>query len=138
MASIIYDSVSEDMAEGNLDFDTHSFYAMLTSSSYTESKSAHSKRSDVTNEVVGAGYVSGGIPVSVTVARVGSTTTITLGSAVFTGVSVTARKCVYYRSRGGAATADELVGCNECGSDLSGTNVEITVNASSIQLVNNS
>lgn len=119
MASLIYNSMPEDMAKGNIDFDSHDIYALLVTSDYSEDKSGHAKRSDVTNEVEGGGYPAGGVQVVVTVTKDSELdeTRIELGQAIFDSVTLTARKAIYYRRRGGAASADELIACNDFGED---------------------
>jgi hypothetical protein len=70
MASLIYTSFFEDLARGAIDLDTDTFWVMLTTSSYTENKDTHTKRSDVTNEVAaGGGYSAGGQVVTFTVTK---------------------------------------------------------------------
>ena len=49
MASLIYNSLLEDIATGAVDLNTDTFKAMLVTDSYTADKDAHTKRSDVTN-----------------------------------------------------------------------------------------
>jgi len=75
MASLIYNSVLNDIARSNVDFDTDTFKTMLTTSAYTENKDTHAKRSDVTSEVVGTGYTAGGTTVAVTVAAIDTAST---------------------------------------------------------------
>ena len=60
MASLIYNSAIDEMARGDIDFDTDTFKAMLVTSSYTPNKDTHDFRDDVTNEVSGTGYTAGG------------------------------------------------------------------------------
>ena len=67
MASLIYNSCLNDMATGAIDFDTDTFKIMLVTSSYTPNKDTHTKRSNVTNEITGTGYTSGGTTTTVTV-----------------------------------------------------------------------
>lgn len=112
MASITYYSCGEDMAKGAIDFDTDTFKAMLVTSSYTPSQ-AHSKRSDISNEVSGTGYTTGGQSVSVTVTRSSGTVSITFGSVTWASPvsGFTARYAVIYKARGGLSSADELVCC---------------------------
>jgi len=45
---------------GALDLDTDTIKVMLVTSSYTADQDAHTKRSDITNEVSGTGYTAGG------------------------------------------------------------------------------
>lgn len=138
MPSLIYNSVFEDQARGAIDFDTDTFWVMLTTSGYSENKDTHLKRSDVTNEVTGTGYTAGGQSVTVTVTKdtVNDRLDVSLGGAIWPSSTITARKAVYYKRRGGAATADELVMVNDFGSDVSSTAATFTLNASTLRIQN--
>lgn len=135
MASLIYTSFWSDLATGAIDLDTHSFKAMITTSAYGESKT-HNRRDDVTNEVTGSGYTSGGVAVTCSVSTSGTDTIYTLGAATFTAVTLTGRKLVYYRARGGAAADDELIAVNDRGSDFTVSGDDITIAASTITVPN--
>ena len=144
MASIIYTSVLEDMTRGAVDFDTDTFKVMLVTSSYTENKDTHTKRSDITNEVSGTGYTAGGTAVVPTIAKDTSTdrVTITFPSVTWPTSTITARKAIYYQSRGGASSADELVCCNDefggtgVSADVTTSAATFTLNASSVRFQN--
>jgi len=129
MASLIYTSAIEDMARGAVDFDTDTFFVMLTTSSYTENKDTHTKRSDITNEVTGTGYTAGGQAVVPTIAKDTATdrVTITFPTVTWPSSTITARKAVYYKRRGGAASADELICVND---EFGGTGVSADVTTS--------
>lgn len=132
MASLVYNSCIRDAVVGNVDFDTDTFKMLLVTSSYTASKS-HSKRSDVTNEVSGAGYSTGGNACSVSVAAVDNVNNdveISFTVTSWTSATITARAGVIYKSRGGASSADELVGYVDFGSDVSSTNGTFAVTVS--------
>jgi hypothetical protein len=139
MASIIYNSCLEDEARGAIDFDTDSFKAMVVTSTYTENKDTHLKRSDITNELSGGNYPAGGIAVtcSITKDTANDRVDITLGGGTigsnFTG---TGRKLVYYKSRGGASSADELIACIDWGSDVVTVNGTLTITASTLRKQN--
>jgi hypothetical protein len=134
MASFAYTSFEDDVHRGNIDCDTDTFYVLLTTSTYTENQGTHTKRSDVTNEVTGTGYTAGGAAVTVTVTKDTGLQRITLslGGASWPSSTITARKAVYYKRRGGAATADELVAVNDFTSDVISTAGTFTLNASTI------
>jgi hypothetical protein len=135
MASLIYNSALRDEAIGSIDYDTDTFYAMLVTSTYTENKDTHDKRNHITNEVTGTGYTAGGSPVAVTVAAVDTTNdrvVLNFGAVTWPSSTITARKAVVYKRRGGAATADELVYVNDFGSDVISTNGTFTLPASTI------
>lgn len=139
MASFPYNSTVDDMAEGRINFAADTFKCLLTTSGYTEDKDAHSKRSDVTNELAATGgYVAGGFEVTVSVARddANDRTNITLGGFTVPSATITARKAVYYKSRGGAASADELVAVIDFGTDYGGTNVNWTLLDQTLRLQN--
>jgi hypothetical protein len=126
MADIIYDSFLPDALNGNCNT-THTFKGILVSAGYSESRS-HSKRSDITSEISGPGYSTGGATVSLSVA-VNTTThvvTITIGPCSWPNSSLTARKMIVARARGGAASADELVCCVDNGTDVVSSNGTLT------------
>lgn len=111
----------DDMAEGRIDFDTDTFYNLLVTNTYSPNKKTHTKRSDVTNEVVGTGYVAGGqaSAATVTLDTVNDRCDITFADNSWLTSTITARACVYYKRRGGASSADELVFYGDFGSDIS-------------------
>lgn len=124
MASLNFDSMLDDVAKGNINFSTDTFYAMLVTSTYVPNKTTNLKRSDVTNEVVGAGYTAAGVQVAATVAKdtVNNKETVTFANPSWANATITARGIVIYKHRGGAATADELVSYVDFGADVASTN----------------
>lgn len=138
MASLIYNSFYDDVARGNINPSVDSFKVMLVTSAYVEDKDAHLKRSAITNEVTGTGYTAGGIAVTVTVTKdtVNDRVDIGLGSVTWTTSTITARKAVYYKVRGGASSADELVAVVDFGSDYTSSNGNFTVGAGTIRIQN--
>jgi hypothetical protein len=138
MPSLIFNRALEHWARGQIDFDTDTFRVLLTTAAYAEDKDAHDFRNDVTNEVVGAGYTAGGsvATVTVTLDTVNDRLDITLGGTTWPSSTITARKAVYYKARGGASSADELVAVNDFGSDVVTTAGTFTLNASTLRLQN--
>lgn len=138
MASLLFNRMLELWARGNIDFDTDTFRVMLTTSAYTEDKDAHDFRSDVTNEVSGTGYTAGGniATVTVTLDTANDRLDITLGGTTWPTSTITARKAVYYKARGGAASADELIAVNDFGSDVISVAGTFTLNASTMRITN--
>lgn len=137
--SIIYDSALYDIETGAMDMDTDTFKCMLVNSTYAAiadatKKRTHTKRSDVTaNEVTGTGYTAGGASCTVTV--VNDTTNdrcdTTLGAPTsWTTSTITASGAVYYKSRGGAASADNLVAYVDFGGSLASTAGTFSLTAS--------
>ena len=117
MASIIYDSFLADVFSGAANT-SHAYKGLLTTSSYAENRATHSKRSSVTNEVAATGgYTAGGVALTLT-ATLNTTThvlTLTIPTVTWSNSTITARKLIVYRARGGASSADELVCCVDNG-----------------------
>ena len=131
MASVIYDSFIADVFAGTCTT-ASSYKGMLVTSSYTEDRGAHSKRSSVTNEVAATGgYTAGGVALTLT-ASLNTTThilTLTIPTATWASSTITARKLIVYRTTGTAAN-DNLVCCVDNGSDLISSSTTMTWNAS--------
>lgn len=139
MASLIYDSALDDAARGNIDYDTDSFKCMLVTSAYTPNKATHTKRSDVTNEVAATGgYVAGGFAATVAPTKdtVNHREDISLGGISIPTATITARGAVYYKARGGAASADELVAYIDFGADITSTAATWALTASTFRTQN--
>lgn len=132
-ASLVYNSFLDDVFAGAI-VKTDTIKCMLTTSAYTENKDTHTKRSDITNEVTGTGYTAGGAATTFTVTKdtANDRITITVGAQTYASSTITARKQVCYKSRGGASSADELLLVNDLGSDVVSTAGTFTVNASTI------
>lgn len=138
MASLIFTSFFEDLARGAIDLDTDTIRVMLTTSGYTEDKDAHLKRSSITNEVSGTGYTAGGATAAITITKdtANDRLDVTLGGASWSASTITARKAVYYKSRGGAATADELIAVIDFGADVVSASGTFTLGASTLRIQN--
>jgi hypothetical protein len=139
MASLIYDSCIDDVANDLINFGSDAFYCMLVTSSYVANKSTHLKRSDVTNEVAAAGsYVAGGFVAAVVPVKdtVDSQENISLGAISIASATITARGAVYYKHRGGASSADNLVAYIDFGSDIISTNGTWALTASTLRIQN--
>ena len=132
MASLIYNSCLDDTVKGAIDFDTDTFKMILVTSSYTAAKT-HAKRSDITNEVSGTGYTTGGNAAAATCTKdnVNNREDITFAITSWTTATITARAGVIYKSRGGLASADELVAYVDFGTDVTSTAGTFSVTISS-------
>lgn len=123
MATMIFDSCIDDTVRGAIDWDADTFKALIVTNTYTPNQGTHTKRSDVTNEVTGTGYTAGGVAVTATVTK--DTTNhrvdITFSDPSWATATITGRGLVIYKSRGGVATADELVCAIDNGSDVTST-----------------
>jgi hypothetical protein len=120
MANVTYNSFKRDIMNGSIDLDTDTIKVMLVTSAYTPDQDAHTKRSDITNEVSGTGYSAGGSALAnktVTVDNTDNEGVFDADDVTWTDASITARGAVVYKSRGGAATADELICYVDFGAD---------------------
>lgn len=138
MASLIWNSCLDDMANNNIDFGADTFYGMLLTSSFTPNKDTQTKRSDLSNEASGAGYTAGGAAATVTVTKdtANDRIDISLGAVSWAASTITARYLAYYKHRGGASSADELVALVDFGSDVSSTAGTFSVTASTLRMQN--
>jgi hypothetical protein len=137
MANLIYNSFLRDIQNGTIDLDTDTIKLMLVTSAYTPNIDTHTKRSDVTNEVVGTGYTAGGVTLAgktVTQNNTDNTGVFDADNITIPTSTITARAGVLYKSRGGASSADELIGYLDFGSDIISTtgDFNITFNAAGI------
>ena len=138
MASLIYNSAVDDMARGAIDADTDTFKVMLVTSAYSPNKDTDLKRSAVTNEVSGTGYTAGGVTSACTVTKDTANDRVTLSFAAVNWATstITARAAVIYKSRGGLASADELVCYVDFGGDVSSSSATFSLGSSTITLLN--
>jgi hypothetical protein len=107
---------------GALDLDTDTIKVMLVTSSYTADQDAHTKRSDITNEVSGTGYSAGGSALAnkaVTADNTDNEGVFDADDLTWSTSTITARGAVLYKSRGGASSADELLCYIDFGADKS-------------------
>jgi hypothetical protein len=138
MASFIYNTGLYKGLTGAVNFATDTFKVMLTTSAYVADKDLHAFRSSVTNEVTGTGYTAGGVVTAVTVNQdnTNDRIDITFGAVSWPTSTITARYAVYYKSRGGAATADEIIAIDDFGSDVSSTAATFSLAASTLRVAN--
>lgn len=133
MANIIHNSFKRDIANGSIDLDSDTIKAMLVIG-YTPDNTAkrtHTKRSDVTSFEIasGGGYTTGGVALAnktVTVDNVNDRGVFDADDLAWSG-TLTASGLIIYKSRGGASSADELVGFWDFGSSRTSTGGAFTV-----------
>jgi hypothetical protein len=141
MAATCYNSLKRDIAKALIDLSADTIKVMLVTSSYTQDIDAHTKRSDITNEVVGTGYTAGGSALAnktVTANNTSDKGVFDADDLSWAAATITARGAVLYKSRGGAASADELIAYYDFGSNIvsTGSTFLITWDATGILLIN--
>lgn len=135
----LFNSAMRDEAMGNINYNADTFKVMLLTSTATPNKDTWLKLSDVTNEVSGTGYTAGGKESTVSVGSTDTTNDrvdVTLGAVSWTSSTITARYAIYYKSRGGASSADELVACINFGADVITTVDTFSLTASTLRKTN--
>jgi hypothetical protein len=139
MANVLYHSFKLDIINGNIDLDTDTFKVMLVTSAYTPSIDINSKRSAVTNEVSGTGYTACGQALankSVAAENTDNEGVFDADDVTWAGSTITARGAVLYKSRGGAASADELIMYIDFGSDQISASGNFTITWNSEGILN--
>jgi hypothetical protein len=127
MAGFYFDACRGDLWAAK--HDTAQAYKMMLVSAIPARSAA--KRSDIANEIAGAGYTAGGTAVTLTPSLNAGAhiESITHSQAQWVGVTIPAGVAggVVYRARGGAATADEVVGFVEITGGVSGVGITYMV-----------
>lgn len=137
MANAIFNSFKRDIANGSINLATDAVKIMLVGSAYTPNIDTHAKRSDVTNEVSGAGYTAGGVALvnkAVTMNTTSDKGVFDADDVTLSNATITARGAVLYKARGGASSADELIAYLDFGADITSTagNFNIAFDANGI------
>jgi len=107
--------ISQSASGGSVDLDTDTIKLILLTASYTPDQANHDFRDDLgANEATGgSGYPAGGFTLA---SKTLAATSLTLNwdaadiSQAITGGPFAFRYGVFYKSRGGTAAADEIVG----------------------------
>ena len=140
MASLIYNNALWNQVKGTIDFDTDTFKCMLLTNAYTPNKDTDNFLNDVeAHQVTGTAYTAGGAAATVSVAAIDTANDrveVTLGAVSWPASTITARYGVYYKSRGGASSADELIAVIDFGSDIASVGGTFSLTASTLRFQN--
>lgn len=137
MANVIYNSFKKDNASALIDLETDAFKVMLVTSTYVPNIDTHSHREDITNEVVGTGYVAGGKSIAnptVTQDDANDRAVWDGDDVVWAASEITARGAVIYQDVGTAAT-DRLVTYLDFGTDQTSTGGDFNLNFNAIGIM---
>lgn len=139
MANAIFNSFKRDLMLAGINLSTDTIKMMLVTSVYTPNIDTHTKRSDVTNEVVGNGYTAGGITLSGKTVTQNNTTNkadFDADNITIPNATISARGGVIYKSRGGLATADELIAYVDFNSDIISTGGDFIITFDALGVLN--
>jgi hypothetical protein len=140
----LYDIFRRKQASGNgaVNLTSLTVKAMIVTSGYSVNQNTHDFRDDLgANEVTGTNYVAGGATLANPVVSLSGAGLVTVdfddpaawaasGSGFTNG-----RRVIVYIARGGAASADELIGySDDFGADLGnvGADLQLSLNASGL------
>lgn len=110
MASANFRNLARALAKADIDFDTNTFKVLLVSSVPSESNlDTWANRSDVTNEITGSGYTSGGVAQAFTLGALDTTNnrqpiTYSDNATAWTSATISAVGSIIYKNSGVAAT----------------------------------
>lgn len=124
MSNAVFNATKKYSLNGALDWDTDPLYASLHTSAYTPNIDSHAFRSDLSAEVVGAGYTAGGQALTSKVVSQDNTNDRAVFDSddpTWPGASLTARGVVLSKHRGGPTSADELGPYWDFGADITAT-----------------
>lgn len=132
MASLVYNSMLDDLVKGSINFNSDTFKVMLVTDAYTPNKDTHTRKNQVTNEVTGTGYTAGGQTSAVTITPdlTNDREDLSFATVTWTSATITARAAVIYKDTGTASTSP-LVAYVDFGSNVSSTNANFAVSFSS-------
>jgi hypothetical protein len=120
----VYGQGALNVLTGSIDLNTDTFKLMLATNAYTPDIDTHDFRNDVTPEVTGTGYTTGGVTLTTVTATYDSANNrvkFDADDVSWTTSTITARYAVIYKSRGGASSADELLLYIDFGADVVST-----------------
>jgi hypothetical protein len=132
-AAIWYGNSVQNFFDGTetLDWDTNTIKVSLHTSTYTPDRDADDYHDDATNEVAnGNGYTTGGQAITTPTVSFDSATDETRLDAddpAWPASSFTARTAVWYKDKGGASSADPLIGYLPFGSDVTVSSGTLTI-----------
>ena len=125
-----------DLLNGDLDFAVDSYKMMLVGVGYTANKDAHDRRNDVTSEITGSGYTTGGNVASCAITSDTNKKIITFSAVSWPSATFTAAGGVIYKSRGGASSVDELLMYLDFGGEVISNGGTFSVSSSVLSLTN--
>lgn len=122
-----------------LDWDTNTIKCLLTTSAWTPNQDTHASLTDITNEVTGTGYTTGGATLTTkTNATSLNVMTLDADDVAWASSTITARRAVLYDSTGGGTNGTRpLILWVDFGADVASTSATFTIvwNASGIATI---
>lgn len=133
-----YNSYKKDVLSGNIDWENDTIKVALTTSSYTPDIDTHSFFDDITNEVSGTGYTTGGATLSTSAPTQDDTDNEGVADATdltWSSSTITARYAIIYKSTGTASTSP-LICYVDLGGDTTSASGNFTLSWNSEGIIN--
>lgn len=134
MAQFTFDSFWAFVADGTIDLNTDPVHVYLLDNTYSPVKDAHDTMADVTGEIVATGYTAGGIITTVSLSSTLTRRVWSFASVSWAGFTGSADAAVWALNRGGAASADQLIGYRDFGGTVSITAGTFNVASAAIRI----
>lgn len=144
----LYDEFRRKQASGSggVNLVSGTVKLMLVTGSYTPNQNTHDFRDDLgATEVSGTGYTAGGNTIGTITATKDGSGNVTIDGndpatwAQNAGGFANARRAIIYFSRGGAASADELIAySDDFGADTGNVSASLTITLSALGLITSS
>jgi len=127
-----FGAAASHLADADIDWVADTINCSLHTSSYTPDQDAHDYANDLTNEIAsGGGYTTGGAALAnktIDYAAASNTARLRADDIVWSNSTITnARVAVLRKVRGGASSADELIGYCIFDGDVSSSSGTFTI-----------
>lgn len=129
MANVVYNSFKQKIQDGSIDLDTDTIKVLLVTSSYTPDIDTHEDLADVTNEVSGTGYTTGGEALAnkaVTKDTANDRGKFDADDVTWASSSITARGAIIYKDTGTPGTS-WLIAYKDFGADKTSISDDFTI-----------
>lgn len=115
----MYAKAHKSLVSKEANLNTDALKVLLLTSTYVPNQALHQYRSDLTNEVVGAGYTAGGFALtSVAVTTSGLVTTLAAANASWSASTITARYAAIVDTTPATAATQPLISYVDFGADV--------------------
>lgn len=130
VTAFVYGALPDHLGQKRIDVDSDTIKIALATNSYTPNQDTHDFFNDITNEVTGTGYTSGGATLaSVTWGYTSGTNTwkFDAADAAWTSSTITARYAIIYDSTPGTSATNPLMAYIDFGADVTTTAGTFTI-----------
>lgn len=134
----LYGNVFKAAFNKEIDWNTDTIKCMLVTSIYTPDQDVHDYYDDITNEVVGTGYVAGGATITnPTTTYTGATNKHVLDcdDPSWAASTITARTAIFYDAQTGVTSTEPLICYQQSDSNIVSTAGTFTVQLNASGLV---